>query len=378
MEEAKNLLEIIKCFLYEKECSIKEIKNEEKLYKLAKVNSVSNFLENWSQENCKSEKIKQKIYKDYAFQIVKDTNENIEIENILNNLEENNIRTLIVKGAIFKNIYPQNYMREMCDIDILVDEKDLKKASIIMKNMGYEKFTNHEKHLVFNKKPFFIVEIHRKLIIKKDLGYEYFKDIWKLTKTYKEYKNIYQLDIENAYIFCILHLLIHFKFTGIKIKDILDVYLYNEKYKNILNYNKLEKIFTELGIVDFEANIKKIAYKWFNKENNIDEFTEVEKYILIGANSQNRVNYEISKNATKGKTVKNLLFPELNIMQEKYPVLKKAPILLPIMWTARVFKDVFSRAYPIKTRINTLKLIKKADNIDVKKIKEVYKELGIK
>ena len=133
MKEAKSLLEIMKCFLNEKECIINSDIDENKLYHLAQVNSVSNFLQSWAQKYCKSEKIKTEIYKDYTTQIVKDTNQNIEIEKILNTLEENNIKTLVVKGVLMKDIYPQNYMRQMCDIDILVNDNDFKKPQKLWK-----------------------------------------------------------------------------------------------------------------------------------------------------------------------------------------------------------------------------------------------------
>lgn len=376
MEEAKSLLEIIKSFLYEKECNIDNDIDEIKLYKLARANSISNFLQKWSQKNCKSEKIKDNIYKDYCEQIVKDTNQEIETEKILNALDKNNIKTLVVKGTIMKNIYPQNYMRKMCDIDILVDKGDFKKASQIIENMGYNKFYNHEKHIVFTKQPLIMIEMHRMLILKRDVGYEYFKNVWSLCEKYKKYKNIYQLNKEDAYIFCILHMLIHFKFTGITIKDMLDVYLYNEKYKDNLDYKKIDEVFCNLGLKEFENNIKEIAYKWFDKEQ-VDDFNEVEEYILKGESNKNKVNYDLSESEGKLNYIKKLLFPKLDIMKEKYPVLKKAPALLPVMWCSRIFKDIFTKAIPLKTRVDTIRMIKEADKEEIKKVKDIYNKLGI-
>lgn len=378
MKEAKSLLEIIKCFLTEKECTINYDIDENKLYRLAKVNSVSNFLQNWAQQYCKSEKIKTQIDNDYTTQIVKDTNQNIEVEKILGTLEKNNIKTLVVKGVLMKDIYPQNYMRQMCDIDILVNDSDFKKATKIMQNMGFKKFHDEDKHLIFIKPPFIIVELHRKLILQKDIvGYEYFNDIWPLCIQYKSYQNIYQLDLENAYVFCILHLLVHFKFMGIKIKDILDVYLYNKHYQDILDYDKLDRIFKDLSIPDFAENIKNIAYKWFGTDK-IEDFDEIEIFILNGSNLNNSVNYSLGESTGKINYLIKLLFPEMKIMKEKYPVLEKFPPLLPLMWITRIFKNITPNAIPLKQRFNTIKLIKEADTEDIKKVKNIYHKLGVK
>lgn len=378
MKEAKVLLEIVKCFLWEKDYTPYHDIDEEKLYKLAKINKLSNFLENWAQKYCQSEKIKNLIDQDYTTQIIRDTNQNIEIEKILNLLEQNKIKTLVVKGILMKDIYPQNYMREMCDFDILIDANHFKQASQAIENIGYQKQYNHEKHLVLEKIPFMLVEIHRKLVLEKDvIGYDYFNNVWPLCTQYKNYENIYQLDIDNAYVFCIIHLLTHFKFTGIKIKDILDVYLYNETYKDVLNYDKLSQIFKDLQIQDFAENMKKIAYKWFGTDA-FDDFDEIEKFILKGSNLNNNVNYSIGKNNGKFKFFIKLLFPEMKIMQEKFPILKKFPPLLPFMWITRIVKDIGSEGMPLKSRFDTIKLIKEADSEDIQKIKDIYDKLGVK
>ena len=378
MKEAKYLLEIIKCFLLEQDLDVNDDIDEKKLYQLAKVNNLSNFLQNWSQKYCKSEEIRNQIYEDYVAQIVKDTNQNIETEKILNALEKNHIKTLVVKGVLMKDLYPQNYMRQMSDIDILVDVNNFKKATQIMENMNYQKYYNHEKHLIFSKPPFIFVELHRKLVLKKDMiGYEYFDDIWPLCIKYNNYENIYQFDLDHAYIFCIVHLLIHFKFTGIKVKDVLDVYVYNETYKDVLNYDKLSQIFKRLEIQDFAENIKNIAYKWFGTDK-IEDFNEVEKFILKGSNLNNRVNYSIGENNGKFKFLIRLLFPEMKIMQEKFPVLKKFPPLLPFMWITRIIRDIGSEGFSLKTKFNTIKLIKEADPKDIQKIKDIYDKLGVK
>lgn len=376
MEETKELLWIIRNFISNKKYMSEKDIDERKLYELAKKHKVNNFLKDWAEENCQSDEIKKLIQNDYNMQIMKDTNQNIELEKMLTEFEKNGIEAIIVKGAIIKEIYPQNYMRQMCDIDIMIHEKDFKKALKIMKNLGFYQFYNHEKHLTLKKDPFVVVEIHRKLILEKDVGHDYFLDVWPRCVKYKNYKNIYQLSREDSYIFCILHLIIHFKSTGIHLRDVLDVYLYQEKYKDVLDYNKLKEQFIKLGVSDFEENIKKIAYKWFSSDK-IEDFDEIEKFILNGTNLNNMVQYNIGKDEGRGKYLLNLFFPSYKVMKNKYPVLEKQPVLLPIMWGARIFKDIFSQETSLKTRFNTIKLIQNTKKEDVEKIQEIYKKLGI-
>lgn len=376
MEEEKALLEMIKCFLENRKYASDQCLDEEKLYRLARKHRVCNFLVNWAKQKCQSEKVKNAILADYNEQIVRDTNENFELEKVLDQLEKSGIKTLVFKGVIMKGLYPQNYMRKMCDLDMMVQEEKFKEVSKIIMKLGYEKFYNHEKHLIFVKKPFVMLEIHRKLMVKKDVGYEFFKTVWDKCCPYQNYKNIVQLTLEEAYLYCILHLMLHFKFTGIQIRDVLDVYLYQEKYKNVFDYEKLNNMFEKLQITQFEKNIKRIAYQWFGEEK-IEDFDEVEKFILKGVSVNNNVNYHLGQRNGKLSYALRLFFPEFKVMKEKYPILQKVPVLLPVSWIMRILKDVFSKETTVKMRLDTIKLIQETNQENVEDIQKVYKKLGI-
>ncbi len=376
MEETKVLLKIIKNFMEDtKSPQTKEIE-EKKLYKIAKAHKVENFLKTWAETNCQSETIKKLVLASYHTQIIKDTNENIELEQILEQLEKANIETLVVKGITMKQVYPKDYMRQMCDIDILVHPKDFKKTSKILENLGFNKFFDYERHLVFEKKPFILVELHRRLFSGEEADAKYFNSIWHESIAYKNYHNIKRMDQEDTYLFCIMHILHHFQSTGIKIRDILDVYCIYEKYKNSFNFEKLNKKLEEFNIKSFEKNIKKIAYQWFGEEE-ILEFDEVEKFILKGETIENQINYKVGENQGKAKYLLQMFFPKLKQMQERYPILKKLPILLPIMWIIRIIKKAFSKSNTMKEKIEKIKLIQKAKQEDIKQIQEIYKKLGI-
>lgn len=376
MKEAKLLLKIIKAFIEEREIVLDETIDEEKLYQLAKRHEMSHYLIEWSKNDCQSERIKQLIWEDYNRQIIKDTNQNLELDKIFQQFEENGILTLLVKGATTKEAYRYDYMRVMHDIDIMIQESNFKKATQIMNSLGFEEFYDHEKHLVFTKDSWLVVEMHRKLIPGGDVSHEYFNEIWPLCEKYKNYQNIVRMSLEDSYVFAVIHLIRHFKFTGIEMKDILDIYLLNEKYKDVYQFDKINEKLEEFQAKEFEENIRKIAYRWFGNEE-IDEFSDEECFILQGASMRNNIHFHIAEKKGKMAYLVRLLFPEFKIMKEKYPILKKAPILLPATWMARIFKDIFSKETTVKNRLDTMKRIQEADLEEAKKIKEIYQKLGI-
>lgn len=372
--EAKCLLKIVKCFLTEREFELDEEIDEVNLYRLAKKHGLSHFLIDWARKSCKSQEIKNKIEQDYTNQIVKDTNENIEFKKILDAFEKNDIQTLVFKGFLMKAVYPQDYMRQMCDIDLLVFPKDFRKACCLLKDLGYEKHHNHEKHLVFIKHPFTTVEIHRKLVTEADLGHTYFnKEIWNFCIPYKNYKNIYQMTIEDNYIFCLVHLMLHFNSSGITVRHILDFYLYDKAFQKDFNYDKIKQKLEEFGIVKFEQEIRKIAYKWFGDQPYYD-FNEVEAFILRGMSQENSILLSIDNRGSKVSCLVHMLFPKFYVMRTQYPMLEKAPVLLPFAWLIRL---AYPKGSSYKKRLNKVKLIQEAKNDDVNKVKEIYENLGI-
>ena len=98
---------------------------------------------------------------------------------------------------------------------------------------------------------------------------------------------------------------------------------------------------------------------------------------MSGRSAENMVNYSISNYNNKKTYLFRLFFPEFKVMKGKYPVLKKAPVLLPAMWIARIFKDILSKDNSVKNRLDTIKLIQNSKEEEVEKTKNIYKKLGI-
>lgn len=184
------------------------------------------------------------------------------------------------------------------------------------------------------------------------------------------------MTIEDSYIYCIAHLIRHFKIAGITIRDVLDVYLYYETYKYKLDREKVQEKLVEFGIEKFEENIRRIAYNWFGEEPN-DIFDEVEKFILQGTSEMNQVNFNIGENGSKITYLRHLVFPTFSIMKGKYPILEKWPILLPFTWGVRLVHDVFSKEATVGERLHKVKLIYGAESDDVNQTRNIYEKLGI-
>lgn len=82
----------------------------------------ADFMEKWANRNtiCAAQGIMQQR----------------EAKNLVKELPARGIRVLPLKGSILKEFYPQARYRQMADVDILIDRKNMEKAHTVMKELG--------------------------------------------------------------------------------------------------------------------------------------------------------------------------------------------------------------------------------------------------
>ena len=81
-----------------------------------------------------------------------------------------------------------------------------------------------------------------------------------------------------------------------------------------------------------------------------------------------------NQGANKGKYLISRFFPNLSFMRMQYPVLEKAPVLLPIFWVARGFRSVFLRRDRLSAE---LRMVKKADDSTIQEMEEIKRLSGL-
>lgn len=374
MKENIEFIKIVRANIQNEKYMITSQIDLENLYSLACRHNMSNYLYDSTLENKYPKDLAEKIKQDYQKQIVRDTNYGIEINNILKLFEKNNIKSLVLKGIVIKELYNKPYMRKMADIDILVEQQSMNKVKKIMENLNYKLECQGYVHDTYFKSPIFNVEIHQRLMPEYN---EYFDNILNKSILYLDYKNIYQMGNEDLYVYYIWHLAKHFKGGGIGVRDILDIYFLNEKYKDIFNKNKIDNLLKDLELDRFEYTLKKISYKWFDGENDINS-EDVEQYILdsgsYGTEKHVVQNKIMANNGNKVRYVISLFFPSLDVMKKIYPILNKFPILLPFTWILKLVKCL---RHPIN-KINRLIKVKNAKSNDLENTSYIFDKLGLK
>ena len=246
--------------------------------------------------------------------------------------------------------------------------------------MGYGDFESALKHDHYTKPPFISLEMHRSLVpAERDTGL-YYENIWDRVEPKHGYQYVYEMSKEEQYIFTMVHLAEHFKDGGVGIRFIMDVYVYNQRLK--LNKAYINEEFRKLGLLEFAANVEKLAYYWFGEEDvriaqSEKELLEELGEFIIGNGTYGRADHSKALALEAGGKrgyFRRVVFPELKSMETAFPWLKGRRFLLPVAWAVRIVRVVVFRRKNLRLGLDT---IRNGDTEHGAYLKMFYKKCGL-
>lgn len=296
-----------------------------------------------------------------------------EIDRLLSQFEESDIDHLPLKGTLLKRLYPEPEMRVMSDADILIRTEQYDRIVPIMQELGYEAVVESDHELVWHKKAAHI-ELHKRLIpsYNKDY-YAYFGDGWRLGIPAAGYSARYTMKPEDELIYLFTHYAKHYRDAGIGIKHIVDLWVYKSKAK-VLDEEYIHTELEKLKLVEFYKNTMRTLESWFG-HGLPDEITTVITQTVFdsgvyGTHKAHLLSAMVKTANTRGgarkartKKIVEVIFLPYDKMCQKYTVVQKLPVLLPVMWVVRWFDVLLFQHGRINARREEMK-ITSADNIN--------------
>lgn len=306
-----------------------------------------------------------------------------ELNRLVDAFENAGIKNQPMKGSCMKFMYPSPELREMSDIDILIAGDQMDAAGKIMLDLGYKLTQSIKHHDIYTKQPFMVVEVHRAMYDKTVDGnqYDYFKSFEKaVLRDGKKYT--YDFNREDFYVYMIAHMAKHFYAMGCGIRNLVDVYIYLEKYEKKLDWSYLNKELKKCGIYDFAVNMEKLAYIWLGGKQGDQFYDDLFQYMVdcgIYGKDENGIWHKYAeeklegKKVTRGKLKRWYYFPPLFYMSEYYPWLEKFPFLLPVAWCIRAFRGIF-----MKKGTQKREMLNVIDGDKAKTYQNIYKRMKLK
>ena len=299
------------------------------------------------------------------------TRQNIEAERVLKELEKNSVKYIKLKGLHIRDYYPLNYMRNFGDIDIYVSKEDREKIKPIMAQLGYTLESSIGYHDEYTKDKFFIFEIHSSVVNYVMKYAPIFDNPFSFSVPDSENSCGYLLDDEHLYLHLICHLYNHFIKTGCGIRLFADLLVFEEKVKNA-DYGFIESQLRKYGMAEFYATIKKLNNYFFNGQKADSDTLSIASYILESETSGEYKNIVANYTAKdKFKRIAEDIFPSAKTLSIRYPILKKAPVLLPVCWIRRGFYTLFFKRSAFKTEVYAIKDFNSDKNKEISRIRNL-------
>lgn len=253
-------------------------------------------------------------------------------------LDDAKIEYIPLKGSVIRPYYPDPNMRTSCDIDVLIPENRLQATIAALEAAGYRR-GNKNYHDVSMFSPHGIhLELHFNIQENMDNLDLVLGHAWKHTSP--DEAGGYKFSNEFFAFHIFAHMAYHFLAGGCGIRPLMDIWVMEHKMG--VTYVDAEALLEKAGIYRFAQYMSELATRCFDSGELAD--TSVLEYIFKGGiygSMQNKVT--VQKEAT-GSTLSYALkriFLPYKTMVSVYPVLKKAPYLLPFCHVARWLRILF-------------------------------------
>ena len=271
---------------------------------------------------------------------------------ILNAFEMNGVDCVPLKGWVMQDLYPNPAMRYMCDMDILFRDGKSDDVQRVLEALDYVPQELGGNPEVYFKKPIMNIEMHKR-IYRDDTGF--FDTVWDRVVPHKTCRHTFDMTWEDYYIYMIAHLYKHFIGGGTGVRYVCDTELFLRRYGDVIDRAYVDDQLQKSGVLDFERQLRALCRVWFHgapADDALQAFSQ--KLLFCGVfgtserSEENRTKKTVQ--AMPGKSVQtkrlwyflSLLFPPYAVMCDVYPVLRKAPFLLPVMWLVRGVHKLFT------------------------------------
>lgn len=265
--------------------------------------------------------------------------------------EEAGVDYLPLKGTMLKAMYPKPELRAMGDADILIRPAQYDKIRPIMETLGFTACQENEYELPWKSEALF-VELHKQIMGSNNADYyRYLGDVWQRAVLLEGSR--YGMCREDTYVYIFLHYAKHYRNGGIGLRQLTDLWILGRAWPD-LDMDYIRQAMETIRVWDFFQNTLAMLGAWFENGPEDDKTRLMTDYIFANgcfgtiatrhaAIGLRREREAGSRSGGKLRGYLQILFPSVDWMANRYPVLKKAPWLLPVFWPVRWVTAVLFR-----------------------------------
>ncbi len=293
-------------------------------------------------------------------------------------LDAAKIPYLPLKGAVLRRYYPEEWMRNSCDIDILVREEDRAAAEAAVEEIGFT-----DRRLGSHDVSFFLGQVHLELhysLLEDDRANDarfLLARVWEYAQK-KTDSFEYELSDEMFFFYHLVHMAKHIEIGGCGVRSFADLWILDHAVP--FDREKREALLRQGDLLQFARKAEALSEIWFSGAEPTEDLCLFEEYILTGGtygNIRNRVYVSGARTKNKLSYLRRIIFPSRETLSFRFPILKKFPFLLPFCWIARWFSALF-RPSARKTLKTGVEMTGKNGKEELEKTKQLMRSLGLK
>ncbi len=312
-----------------------------RLYRISKIHDIAHIIASALQSNSLLEKdseIGKKFQKSQVVALLRNEKMKAELSSIKKVFEEDGIEHIPLKGAVIRELYPSDWMRTSCDIDVLVKEDELERAvKVLESKLEYEVRGVRDFHDIslFSKSGVHL-ELHFNILENSESIDVLLGSAWEFAV--KESNYSYRFTNEFLIFHALAHMSYHFTTGGCGIRPYIDLFLLKKQLE--FDESKLEKMCDECGIKKFYEVSSALSDAWFAHGEHDELTRQVEQFILRGGVYGDIESGIAAGNARIGgkfKYAMQRIFQPYDVIKQKYPILKKHKWLTPAYEVRRWF-----------------------------------------
>lgn len=300
--------------------------------------------------------------------------------------QEHGIEYMPVKGAAIKPMYPQSELRVMGDADILIRQEQYPAIRELLPTLGLQETVESDHEHIWHGGNFKL-ELHKRLIpsYNKDY-YAYYGDGWQLARQ-DGHSSAYYLSPEDHFIYLLVHFAKHYRDGSISAKNICDFWVYRKVCPDMDETYMCSEL-QKLKLLDFYRNILDLLDAWFEgtaPTRAVELLTQTAFRGGIYTQEESQLTVSVIKltketsslSGSKHKWFWQNLFPPMNVLAQRYRILKKYPVLLPLIWVARWFEALFLRPDRLKRNLATSQELMSLDATRIANYEDQLRAVGL-
>ena len=264
-----------------------------------------------------------------------------EYSRICQTLESARISFIPLKGAVIRELYPEPWLRNSCDIDILVKPEVLDQAvAVLEKELGYANRGRGDHDVSLFSPNTVHLELHFDMLedwYAAGNAKAVLACVWEETIIEDGWLYRCRMPDELFYFYHMAHMAKHFQAGGCGVRPFLDIWVLNHKVS--YDREKREALLAKGGLLTFAQRTEKLTEVWFGDEENDAVSQELSDYILragIYGDRETMVAVGQIKVGNKASYwVQHRIFAPYSALKAEYPILERNKWLMPIYQVIR-------------------------------------------